>query len=160
MRAMPRKRASVPRVTTRDGRPPRATIRPFRRPPKAPTTRTTAIPTHNGTPAAQRKPRMALERPAIDSTERSISPRTMIRVIGIAMIATSISAAMRLEKLPAVRKNGDRVVPRTMRPMRARTSRVSQRASRLIQRRWSRAGAAVMLIGRAVPRSPAGAAAG
>ena len=64
-----------------------------------------------GTPAAHRKPRIALDRPAIDSTERSISPAMMISVIGRAMIATSMRAAMRLPKLPAVRKNGDSALP-------------------------------------------------
>ena len=48
-----------------------------------------------GTPAAHRNPRIALARPAIDSTDRSISPAMMISVIGSAMIATSIKAAIR-----------------------------------------------------------------
>ena len=53
----------------------------------------------------------ALASPAIDSTDRSISPAMMIRVIGRAMIATSIRAAIRFAKLPGVRKNGDRALP-------------------------------------------------
>ena len=65
----------------------------------------------DGTPAAHRKPRTALARPAIDSTERSISPAMMTSVIGSAMIATSIRAASRFEKLRGVRKNGDSALP-------------------------------------------------
>ena len=72
---------------------------------------------------------MALDRPAIDSTDRSISPAMMIRVIGRAMIATSISAASRLAKLPVVRKTGDSALPSTISTIRATTSSVSQRAS-------------------------------
>ena len=69
-------------------------------------------------------------RPAIDSTERSISPAMMIRVIGRAMIATSISAAMRFAKLPVVRKNGERRVAEHDRARAGRrASSVSQRAS-------------------------------
>ena len=43
----------------------------------------------------------------------------MIRVIGRAMIATSIRAATRFEKLPGVRKNGDSALPMTISPRRA-----------------------------------------
>ena len=68
-------------------------------------------PTSSGTPAAHRKPRSALASPAIDSTDRSISPAMMISVIGRAMIATSMRAAIRFEKLPGVRKNGDSALP-------------------------------------------------
>ena len=53
----------------------------------------------------------------------------MIRVIGSAMIATSMSAAMRFEKLPGVRKNGDSALPSTISPTSATSRSVSQRAS-------------------------------
>ena len=42
---------------------------------------------------------MALDSPAIDSTDRSISPAMMISVIGRAMIATSIRAARRFAEV-------------------------------------------------------------
>ena len=40
----------------------------------------------------------------------------MISVIGRAMIATSMRAAIRFAKLPGVRKNGDRALPSTISP--------------------------------------------
>ena len=52
----------------------------------------------------------------------------MISVIGSAMIATSMRAAMRFEKLPGVRKNGESDVPSTISPTRATSRSVSQRA--------------------------------
>ncbi len=83
----------------------------------------------SGTPAAHMKPSAALARPAIDSTDRSISPRMMTRVSGRAMIATSMRAETRFEKFLALRKYGDRALPITIRPSRATTSSVSHRAS-------------------------------
>ena len=151
MRARPRKRASVPMVTTSDGRPPRATSSPFSRPPMAPTSRTTGMATWSGTPAAQRTPMIALARPAIDSTERSISPAMMTRVIGSAMIATSISAAERFVKFPGVRKNGERLVPRTIRPRSPTASTVSHRARPRSGEPTFRVGAAAAVIGRGAP---------
>ena len=104
-----------------------------------------------GTPAAHRKPRTALARPAIDSTERSISPAMMISVIGRAMIATSMRAAMRFAKLPAVRKNGESGVPITISAEeRRRRSSVSQRASDRGSTGARRSRLVAALIGRAV----------
>ncbi len=129
MSARPRNSASVPRVTTREGRPPRATSRPFIRPPSTPTNSTIATPIQIGTPAAHRNPRTALERPAIDSTERSISPAMMTSVIGRAMIATSIMAASRFAKLLGVRKTGEIRVPNAIIASSTTSSSVSQRTS-------------------------------
>ena len=70
---------------------------------------------HAGRPQEARGRRSAS--PTIDSTERSMSPVMMIRVMGRAMIATSITAAVRFAKLPAVRKtSGDVAVPRATIP--------------------------------------------
>ena len=110
------------------------------------------MPIVSGTPAAQRNPSTADARPAIDSTDRSISPAMMIRVIAMAMIATSIRAAMRLEKLPGVRKNGDSEVPSAISPSRAMTSRVSQRARRLVHGRPPTGLVVALVIGRSAGR--------
>src|SRR5487761_2105215 len=125
--ARPRNSASVPSVTTRDGRPTRATSSPLRSPPSAPTTRTIGIPTSIGTPAAHSQPRIAPDSPIIDSTERSISPVMMISVMGRATIATSITALVRFAKLGPVRKNFESRVPSITSSTRITSSTDSQR---------------------------------
>ena len=65
----------------------------------------------SGTPAANRAPRTAADRPTIDSTDRSISPAMMIRAIGSDMIATSITAAIRFAKFRPLRNTGDTAAP-------------------------------------------------
>ena len=101
----------------------------------------------SGTPAAHRNPRTALDSPAIDSTERSISPAMMISVIGSAMIATSISAASRFAKLPGVRKNRDSCDPMTIITSSTTSSSVSQRASSADQPPAGRRGGRRRVIG-------------
>jgi len=127
---------------------------------RRPLIRTSGMPIHSGMPAAHRKPSRLLARPAIDSTDRSISPAMITRVIGKAMIATSMRAATRFEKLPAVRKNGDKALPRTMSPARATTSRTSQRNRPRVQDRRSVCAVIVPVIGRAARSWPAGPGAG
>ena len=63
-RARGRGRArACPSVTTSDGRPKPVTSTPLSSPPAAPTTRTIGIATSTGTPAANRQPRTAHDRP-------------------------------------------------------------------------------------------------
>ena len=131
-RARPRYRARVPTVTTSDGRPIRVTSTPLSRPPSAPTTSTMGMTSSIGTPAAYRVPRTAADRPTIDSTDRSISPEMMIRAIGSDMIATSMTAAIRLAKFRGVRKTGDSDAPIPISMMSTIASSVSQRASEAI----------------------------
>ncbi len=71
----------------------------------------------------------------MDSTERSISPAMTISVIGSAMIATSMRADRRFEKLLVVRKNGESAFPSRISPMSAISSTVSQRASERVHDR-------------------------
>ena len=126
--ASPRKSARVPRVTTSAGRPPRVTSQPFMKPPSAPTASTTTMAIGRGSPATMRVPRIAPERPTIDSTERSMSPVMMISVMGSAMIATSITELARLAKFLLEMKTSDMRAPVITRAASRRTRSVSQRA--------------------------------
>ena len=97
----------------------------------------------------------------MDSTERSISPAMTISVIGSAMIATSMRADRRFEKLPVVRKNGESAFPSRISPMSAISSTVSQRARERVHERRGAADVVGAVIGRAARRSAcAGSAAG
>ena len=111
-----------------------------------PTTSTTGIPTCMGTPAAQSQPRTAPARPIIDSTERSISPVMMIRVIGSATMATSITALVRLAKLAPVRNTVESRVPRTTSRAMTTRRRVSQRRAREAPRIWVPADAGLAVV--------------
>ena len=90
---------------------------------------TSSTPIQIGTPAAHRKPSTAHASPAIDSTERSISPAMITSVIGRAMIATSMRAASRLAKLRGDRNTGDRREPMKISAIRTTSRSVSQRTS-------------------------------
>src|SRR5262245_21747208 len=79
--------------------------------------------------AANRKPRTELDSPAIDSTERSISPAMITRAIGSDMIATSITADWRFAMFRFVRKTGDSRTPTVTRAISTTARSVSQRRS-------------------------------
>src|SRR5262245_54970760 len=161
--AIPRKSASVPIVTARDGRPRRVIRKPLNRPQAAPTTRAMTIAAWIGQPWPASSARTTPERPRIDATDRSISPVMMMSARGSAMIATSPMFRPTKKKVVDCVNAGDAFAPKISVPMNRRTRPVSQRASRrTISRRglgeaasaaW---GAGVSGLATAAPSRPEG----
>ena len=83
--AMPRKSASVPIVTASDGRPTYAIRKPLSAPQASPASMATTAASGTATPWSTSTPSSTLLRPRTLATERSISPVTMINVIGSAI---------------------------------------------------------------------------
>ena len=108
--ASPRNSASVPIVTASDGSPTTATRKPLNMPASTPITSPRTSTTPMSHPACQSTPMSALVRPAIDATDRSISPVMMMRVIGIAMSSTGITSSSRKPTVTGDAKRGMEII--------------------------------------------------
>jgi hypothetical protein len=93
--ARPRNRASVPIVTASEGRPTTVMKKPLIAPAATPTSRATTSATPTPRPAVCAMPKATPARPAVLATERSISPVTMMSVIGSAMSSTAATFGSR-----------------------------------------------------------------
>src|SRR5690625_2267646 len=100
----PRYSASVPMVTASAGSPSTATKNPLTAPRMAPRTTASTRIVSSGSPASHITP-IALEvKPTIEATDRSISPVTMMSVIGRASSRIGARSSTRKPKLRAVPK--------------------------------------------------------
>ncbi len=103
---MPRNKASVPRVTTREGRSRPVTSSPLNAPASAPTRSTTGTAARSGTPAWTSTPSTTLASARVLAIERSISRAMMSRTRGRASSAFSETPAAACERLNSVAKLG------------------------------------------------------
>ena len=103
---MPRNIASVPSVTTSDGRPRQVTSTPLKAPSAAPASSTSGIAAASGTPAWTSTPRMTLVSARMLATERSISRAMISSTIGSTSSAFSETPAAAWDRLKAVVKFG------------------------------------------------------
>src|SRR6478735_4956391 len=92
----------VPMVTAREGSPRRVTSRPLTRPQTTPSSRQIGMIVSMVMPWFHRAPITAPDRPAVEATDRSISPETTSSVIGRAMSAIGSVLPIRKDRLRAL----------------------------------------------------------
>lgn len=151
-RARPRATASIPRVTTKDGSPPKALMTPFTEPTRAPARRA------NTTESAGLRPMVTMNCPVstltsatTDPTERSMPPIRMTKVIPTLMMRPSPIWRPTTVRLPAVKKYGDAIE----RKITSRMTTAARLDSRAVTIRTSRSRArSAKPGGRGTPAAP------
>src|SRR4051812_2279298 len=118
-------------VTAREGRPSRVTSRPLTSPHTTPRTRQIGMITSIVRPWFHRAPITAPDRPAVEATERSISPETTSMVIGRAISAMGRVLPIRKDRLRALPKPSTVPKDSSRTTIRRAPTTVSQRIARV-----------------------------
>src|ERR1700730_17964321 len=99
------------------------------KPASVPTTTPKTIATSTGSFCSRQTAMTDAQSPTIDPTEMSISPVTIIKVMGNATIAVGVIPASAIERLEAVRKYRETLAPQMNVPIRTKRRNTSHRAS-------------------------------
>src|SRR5689334_8781415 len=118
-------------VTAREGSPSRVTSRPLTSPHTTPSTRHSGMIVSIAMPSFHNLPITAPDRPAVEATDRSISPATTRSVIGSAISAIGSVLPIRNERLRALPKPSTRENDSSNRTRRSAPTTVSQRTARV-----------------------------
>src|ERR1051325_9707625 len=118
-------------VTAREGSPSRVTRRPLTSPQTTPNSRQIGMIVSMVMPWFHRAPITAPDRPAVEATERSISPDTTSIVIGSAISAMGSVLPMRNDRLSALSKPSTVVKDSSSTTTRRAPTTVSQRTARV-----------------------------
>src|SRR3981081_1735224 len=100
------------------------------KPASVPTTTPKTIATSTGSFCSRQTAMTDAQSPTIDPTEMSISPVTIIKVIGNATIAVGVIPASAIERLEAVRKYRETLAPQMKVPIKTKRRNTSHRASK------------------------------
>src|SRR4051812_23969221 len=118
-------------VTARDGSPSRVTSRPLTRPHTTPSSRHSGMICSMAMPSFHSLPITAPDRPAVDATDRSISPETTSRVMGSAISAMGRVLPIRNDRFSALPKPSTKEKDSRSRTISRAPTTVSQRMARV-----------------------------